>query len=167
MSAETLSVLKSMLEVLKSQNASLTALVVIAQQKAEQRVKNAQAQQSTGSSAPRIANEKDLDSKHGNPKVHYKPRDWPGEFIKGRPMSEYEPDFLEMLAEQMEYFADRDKDSNEIDEYSKRPLKKLAEYKRMDAARARGWAKRLRAGWKPPAFGDEDDAPKDDDDGFA
>lgn len=157
MSADVLAVLKSI-------DAHLAKLVVIAQQKAEQRVKNAQAQpQTTG--ALLVANEKDLDSKYGNPKVHYPPRDWPGEFTKGLKMSEYPAEFLDMLAEQMQYFADRDKGSTEIDEYTKKPLGKLAEYKRMDAARARGWAKRIRAGWKPP----ESDFGKDtgDDDPFA
>ena len=159
MSADVLAVLKSI-------DAHLAKLVVIAQQKAEQRVKNAQAQQPpASSSAPRIANEKDLDSKYGNPKVHFAPRDWPGEFTKGRQMSEYEPDFLDMLAEQMEYFADRDSESDAIDEYTKKPVKERAKYKRMDAARARGWAKRLRSGWKPPEsdFGKDTDADADDD----
>lgn len=80
----------------------------------------------------------DLDGTHGDPVVKAKdPRDWTGEPMKGRKFSECPPDYLDMVAERFDYFA------------SKEPDEKKAKYNRLDAARARGWAQRLRAGWQP------------------
>jgi len=85
-----------------------------------------------------IASEADLDSKYGDPEVRAKaPKDWTGEEQKGKRFSECPPTYLDLLAARFDYFAGREED----------PTK--ARYNRLDASRARGWAQRLRNGWKP------------------
>lgn len=88
-----------------------------------------------------VASDADLDSKHGDPKVTFTPRDWSGSGFKNHRMSECPPEFLDMLAETLDYFAQRAEETNET--YNDKPT---APYKRKDAARARGWANRMRDG---------------------
>jgi hypothetical protein len=91
--------------------------------------------QSATSSGPAV----NLDSEHGDPIVKAKdPRDWTGEPMRGKKFSECPPAYLDMLADRYDYFAEREEDP------------KKAGYNRLDAARARGWAARKRAGWTPP-----------------
>jgi hypothetical protein len=86
-----------------------------------------------------IANDADLDGQYGNPEVRAKdPRDWTGEPMKGRRFSECPAEYLDMLAARFDFFAGQESDS------------KKAGYCRKDAARARGWAKRMREGRVPP-----------------
>lgn len=88
----------------------------------------------TGPSAS-VASDADLDGQYGNPEVRAKdPRDWTGEPMKGRRFSECPPDYLDMIADRFDYFASKEEDP------------KKAGYSRKDAARARGWAKRIREG---------------------
>lgn len=92
------------------------------------------AQSKPGGGAP--AEQVDLDGRHGNPIVKAKdPRDWTGESMKGRHFSECPPEYLDLLADRFDYFASKEEDA------------KKAKYNRLDAARARGWAARLRAGY--------------------
>lgn len=80
----------------------------------------------------------DLDGPHGNPEIKAKdPRDWSGPPMTGKRMSECPATYLDLLAERYDYFA-----SKETDEKNKR-------YAVLDGARARGWAARVRAGYKP------------------
>jgi hypothetical protein len=80
----------------------------------------------------------DLDGPHGDPIVKAKdPRDWTGEPMKGRPFSQCPPEYLDMLADRFDYFASQEQDA------------KKARYNRLDAARARGWAERIRNGEGP------------------
>lgn len=133
MSAEILSALKRI-------EAKLDA--ALAKRQSEERRKPAQA-------AENVASDRDLDSQYGDPTVRAEPRDWQGRSFKGCRYSECEADYLDMLANMLEYFADKKASSD--------PQK--AGYDRRDAGRARGWAARLRAGWKPeepPAGGDYD-----------
>lgn len=82
----------------------------------------------------------DLDSQHGDPIVKAKdPRDWTGDPMIGRKFSECPPEYLDMVADRLDYFASREEDA------------KKKNYNLLDAARARGWAARIRAGYKPPA----------------
>jgi hypothetical protein len=82
----------------------------------------------------------DLDGPHGDPEVKAKdPRDWTGEPMKGRKFSECPADYLDMIAERFDYFAGKETDE------------KKAKYNRLDAARARGWAQRIRGGYVPAA----------------
>lgn len=92
--------------------------------------------------AKAVASDRDLDGKYGNPKVTFMPRDWAGPSYKGRLFSECPPDLLDMLAETFEYFASQAEAKDERTDRGK----PVAEFKRADAARARGWAQRIRSG---------------------
>ena len=93
-----------------------------------------------------IASDRDLDGHYGDPTVKFNPRDWAGQSCKGRRMSECPADFLELLAGTFDYFADQAEKNNERTNGGK----PVADYKRADAARARGWAKRIRDGKHVP-----------------
>jgi hypothetical protein len=95
--------------------------------------------QPTGAVAP----DRDLDGKYGNPVIKAKdPRDWTGPSMKGRTFSECPPDYLDLVAERLDYFAEQADAENKTTEKGQ-PVSK---YNRADAARARGWAKRIRDG---------------------
>lgn len=98
--------------------------------------------QQTASAPKAVASDKELDSKYGNPVVKFMPRDWTGPSYKNRTMSECPPELLDLLAETLDYFA---RQAEEKDERTDKG-KPVAEFKRADAARARGWAKRIRDG---------------------
>jgi hypothetical protein len=87
------------------------------------------------------------DPKWGNPVVKFMPRDWTGGDMTGKTYSECPPEFLDVLAERMAWSAANPKEGKE----------KYAEYDRKNAARARSWARRLRAGWRPPSSASETD----------
>lgn len=89
-----------------------------------------------------IASDRDLDGQHGNPVVKFNPRDWTGASCKGRRMSECPAPFLDLLAQTFDYFGDQAEQKNERTNSGK----PVADYKRADAARARGWAQRIRDG---------------------
>lgn len=128
------------LESLKSIDLSLRTLVVIAQKKAEARV--AQAAVKPG---PTVASDTDLDGQYGDPEIKAKdPRDWTGEPMQGRRFSECPAEYLEMVAERKDYFVSQNPQSTDEE-------KKKAKYDRLDAARARGWARRIREGKHTPA----------------
>lgn len=82
-----------------------------------------------------FASDEDLDGRNGDPVVKFAPRQWTGDVFVGRPFSECSPEFLEMLAESLQYAADNPKPDKE----------KYAPYNRRDAARARSWARRIRS----------------------
>lgn len=117
------------LELLESINASLKVLVGAA--KARQ------------ASAPKpIASDRDLDGKFGDPVLKFTPRDWTGASYKNRRFSECPPALLDMIAESCDYFAKVAEEKKERTNSGK----PVAPYKLADAARARGWAKRIRDG---------------------
>jgi hypothetical protein len=95
---------------------------------------------------PDIAPDRELDGKHGDEKIKFDPRDWTGPSQKGNTMSQCPPEYLDEVARAFEYFADKN-DRAGINDAEGRPK---SMYDRRSAGRARGWAKRLRAGWKPP-----------------
>lgn len=86
---------------------------------------------------PIVAPASELDSQYGDPLVPFEVSGHPG--CKGMRMSLATPEALEELAETLEYMA----------RYPRQGKERFAPNNRRDAARARGWAKRLRAGWKP------------------
>jgi hypothetical protein len=132
-----MSVSPEVLLVLKSIDNSLKELVAIAR-----------ARRSGGAAAgPSVASDRELDSTHGDPVVKFDPRDWKGEQCKGLHFSQCPADFLDMLAETFDYFAEKAERTNEQTSAGK----PVAPYKRKDAARARGWAARARAGKTTPA----------------
>ncbi len=122
---------------LKSIDASLKDLLALSKLK---RAKEATA------NAP----DADLDSQYGNPEIKAKdPRDWTGPSMIGKRFSECPATYLDLLAERYDYVA-----GNEADE-------KKRNYVRLDAARARGWAARVRVGYKPAAPKEPEGFPSD------
>jgi len=101
---------------------------------------------SAAKQAPRVADDHDLNGKYGDPKVNFNPRDYTGPSMKGRPMSECPAEFLDLYAEAKEFFG------RKADEEGKTTNKgkPSAPYEFADAARARGWAKRIRDGKHRP-----------------
>lgn len=89
-----------------------------------------------------VASDRDLDGKYGNPVLKFNPRDWTGAPCKDRRFSDCPPDLLDMVAETFDYFAGQAEAKDERASNGK----PAADYKRADAARARGWAKRIRDG---------------------
>ena len=93
------------------------------------------------------ASDRDLDGKYGNPTVKMKdPRDWSGPSMVGRTFSECPAEYLDLVAERFDYFAGKAEAENKMASNGKPE----AAYKRLDAARARGWAKRIRGGYVAP-----------------
>jgi len=98
-------------------------------------------------------NTADLDSEFGDEVVKAKmPRDWTGDDFKGSRMSQCPVELLDLLASRHDYFAEKNESDGE---------RQKAGYERRSARRARGWAARKRAGWKPPV---EDNAMAGQDD---
>jgi hypothetical protein len=110
-----------------------------------------------------VASDSDLDGKYGNPVINAKdPRDWTGPPMKGRKFSECPPAYLDLVASRLDYFAQK-ADAEGKTTSSGKPV---APFNRADAARARGWAKRMRDGTVPTPQMDTQDAgwtPTDDD----
>jgi hypothetical protein len=106
-----------------------------------------------------VASDQELDSKYGDPEIKLRkvPRGWDGELITGCHMSECPPEYLDCLAELFDWQAAKADEKNEMTESGK----PISAYRRKDAARCRGWAKRLRAGWKQPET-TADEAPPED-----
>lgn len=98
-----------------------------------------------GNSQPshEIASDKDLESQWGDPIIKATdPRDWTGGNMKGRHFSECPPEYLDLVASRLDYFAKRADENGEVTSTGKPKSK----YSRLDASRARGWAARMRAG---------------------
>jgi hypothetical protein len=117
---------EDMLKVLRSIDAKLGQLV-----------------RQSGAASVDVADDADLDGTYGNPKVNFNPRDWHGDVMKGARFSECPAEFLDLLAGAFDYFARKAEENDETTTNGK----PVAPYKRKDAARARGWAKRIRAGY--------------------
>jgi len=101
-----------------------------------------------GSPASRPASEYEMTGEYGDPVVKMKdPKNWTGPTMQGRKFSECPPEYLDMVADRLEYFAMKSAETNELANNGK----PKADYQALDARRSRGWAARLRAGWKPPA----------------
>lgn len=121
------------LDVLRSIDATLKAMLALAQPRTA----------AARASQPKpVASDRDLDGKYGDPVVKVMPRDWHGATYKNRKFSECPPNLLDQLAEMFEYFAGQADTKNERTNSGK----PVGDYRRQDAARARGWAKRMRAG---------------------
>lgn len=113
---------------------------------------------SSRSAAPPVADDRDLDGKYGDEEVKFSPRDWAGPSMRGRRMSQCPPEFLDALASAFDYFAKKnDANGEETDKGTPKSV-----FDRRAAARARGWAKRLREGWRPAGPPADDDFGRDD-----
>lgn len=139
------------IDLLKSIDASLKLLV---------------RQQVAGAPKP-VATDRDLDSKWGDPELKFSPRDWAGPSFKGRRFSECPADLLDMIAESCEFFARQADAKNERTDKGK----PVADYRRTDAMRARGWAQRIRQGklvqGEPVGVGSSAEWARDGDDSFS
>jgi len=114
---------------LKSIDGSLKALLAI----------------SKTSTPKEVATDSDLDSQYGDPVIKASdPRDWTGPSQKGKRFSQCSSEYLMLVADRLDYFADK----AEKEGATTSTGKPVAPYNRRDAARARGWAKRIREGWK-------------------
>lgn len=104
-------------------------------------------QPASGQSAggPEVASEQDLDGQWGNPELKKDPPRWRGKPYAPCRMSDTHPEYLDEVASFLDWQAGKDDESGKTANNGK----PSSSYKRRDAARARGWAKRLRAGWKP------------------
>jgi hypothetical protein len=112
-----------------------------------------------GSSGPKVADDRDLDGKYGDEEIKKDPPRWQGgESFAGRRMSECSPEFLDCFAEFKDYCADRDEEKAALATGEEQEKKaKFARFSRISAARARGWAARLRSGWKRPGSDNNDE----------
>lgn len=112
----------------------------------EQFVKGAPTAQASNSAPARaggqIASDRDLDGQYGDPSIRKMPKGWEEDDFTGFRFSETRPEFLDFLAKDLAGLAEWLRGKGEPDK---------AKYKELDAARARGWAKRLRAGYVPTA----------------
>jgi len=117
------------LGLLRSIDATLKTLLALSQRR-------------TPAAAKEIASDRELDSQYGDPVVKLVPRDWSGDSFKGARMSQCPAEYLDLLAEMFDYFADKAERNNDLTTSGK----PKAPYNRKDAARARGWAKRARNG---------------------
>jgi hypothetical protein len=89
-----------------------------------------------------VASDRDLDGKYGDPEVRMRVKDWSGPDMKGRKYSKCPAEFLELLAGTLEWAAGKADENHEKTDSGK----PVSQYRRADAARARGWAARIRAG---------------------
>lgn len=108
----------------------------------------------TASNAGAVASAADLDGKYGNPTVRSMPKRWNGAPYKGRKFSECPPELLDLVAESLEWQAGK---ADEKDERTPAG-KPVSKYRRDDAARARGWAQRMRQGLAPAPVSDRSPA---------
>lgn len=102
--------------------------------------RQSQAAAASSGSAGQVASDRDLDGPYGDPVIKAKdPRDWIGPTMKGRKFSECPPEYLDLIADRLDWFAEQhDAEGKKTD---KGVL--VSKYDRADAARARGWAKRI------------------------
>jgi hypothetical protein len=86
-----------------------------------------------------VADDADLDSQYGNPTIRFDPREkyWAGVSYVGKTFSQCPAEYLDAQAKYLSAAAYMARKNGED---------KKAGYKDKDAARARGWAKRVRAG---------------------
>lgn len=86
-----------------------------------------------------IADDADLDSQWGNPEIKRDPPRWTGASYVGAKYSDTTPEYLESLAGFLDWKARESDKKNELANNGK----PRSAYLRKDAARARGWRKRL------------------------
>lgn len=135
------------IDVLLSIDHTLKAMLALAQQRTAV----------TRAAQPKpVASDRDLDGKFGNPELKFTPRDWTGAPFKGRKFADCPPELLDLVAESCDWFAQQAEAKGERTTGGK----PVADYKRQDAARARGWAKRIRDGKHVPAMAGAATAPR-------
>lgn len=99
--------------------------------------RSASASGGNGNTGGNVATLAQIQGQYGDPKVKSDPRDWSGESCKGLPFSECSPDYLDMYAARLDFFASKNAKAGE---------EKKAHYDALDASRARRWAIEIREG---------------------
>lgn len=150
MSDNAIELLRAILGELRTMNATLRSLSA-GSGAAPARAPSGGSSSGNGSRGGDVASDSDLDSEWGDPLIKYDPKEkyWKGRSYIGSHFSETEPAYLDAMASYYDacaYMAGKDGDA------------KKAVYKRKDAARARGWAARMRSGAVLPASRAEQDA---------
>ena len=115
------------------------------QQLPMQQPANAPAQASPYAQAKKIATDQEMARFNGSLKVRFDPKRWPGDPHKGRTMLQCDPNFLEIYADQIEYFAGKAKEAvaaGTADENAKRD----AQWGELNASQYRRLAADMRAG---------------------
>jgi hypothetical protein len=97
----------------------------------------------SGGKGGEVAPDSDLDSQYGDPVINKDPPKWSGESYIGCTYSQTSPEYLDNLAGFCDWRAKKDDEAGAVDK-NNRPK---SFYAKKDAARARGWAARLRNGW--------------------
>jgi hypothetical protein len=130
-------------ELLKAANRCAAALERIAKALEAGAAKTSNGKANGASTSGEVASDSDLDSQYGDPTINKDPPRWTGESYVGCAMSSTSPEYLDNLASFNDWRAAKSDEKGEVDK-NNRPK---SFYAKKDAARARGWAKRLRAGW--------------------
>lgn len=100
----------------------------------------------TGGTTDSCATDREMDQTWGDPTVALIPRDWTiGGVTKGQKFSTCPPEFLDVYADTMNYFAQKNDAANAVTTQGK----PKSFFDRKNEKFARGWARRLRSGWKP------------------
>lgn len=100
-----------------------------------------------GGGSSDAAKDRELDGQYGDEEVRFIPRDWTaGGVNKGQRFSTCPAEFLELLAETYDFFEGKNRASG-AKTTSGKPK---ADFDKRSARLCRGWARRLRSGWKPP-----------------
>ncbi len=99
----------------------------------------------SGGAAGGVASAADLDGQYGDPEIRRDPGRWSGDSFVGCRYSQTSPEYLDCVADFKDWQAGKDEESGAKDNKG-RPK---ANWARKDARLARGWAARLRSGWKP------------------
>jgi hypothetical protein len=107
---------------------------------------------SGGGRSVEAASASDLDGPHGDPLIKFDPKAkyWTGDSYVGCRFSETTPEYLDAVSKYLgacSFMASKDAAAGKDVEKNERSAK----FKSLDAARAAGWAARLRAGFKPAA----------------
>lgn len=101
-----------------------------------------------------VADDFELDGKYGNEPIRKDPsaKFWTGAPHVGRRFSECDPAYLDAFAKWKSVCArmKRKEAASATTPRKREDSEKFAGFDERDAARARGWAKRLRAGWAAP-----------------
>ncbi len=108
----------------------------------------------TNDAAPRggdVASDGDLDNEYGDPTVRKDPGKWTGESFAGCRYSDCPPEYLDMLASLLDWMAGKSDEDGKAGKTNAKGYPISGKFQRLDAARARGWARRKRAGWQAPA----------------
>lgn len=107
-----------------------------------------------------VASDTELDGEWGDPVLKKSPPRWKGRDLASKRYSQLTEEELDCVIGFLEW--KRDKNREEVaaavksgDAAAQAKAEKGVMYAVKDAARARGWLRRLKQGWKPPTVSDE------------